>query len=146
MNDDALFPHEPRSVVLQRLRDLHADLGGNIPIRVLAREAIQRGILTADELSRCQMEGAMALCRTALKAKTKAGLPYAKPTSDGENEDELHWQNLELFTYDEAANLIIREAHALANDYGELLRLHRWCLAKFGKAPEIPELHEPETA
>jgi hypothetical protein len=113
-----------------------------VPIGVLATEAVSRGVIPPEELERCQMRGIQALCRQALKVKTENGLPFAKPTTD----DEENWTNLELFTYDQAEALINREARAVVADYQELLRLHRWCFGKFGQAPEIPELHEIETA
>lgn len=139
MHDD-LFPNlQRRSALKAALRDLFQELGGNEPIRILAQEAITRGVIPEDELARCQMVGVQALCREALKKKTEAGLPFAKPTSEDE---DGNWTNLELFTYDQAEALIRREATAIVADYHELLRLHRWCFSKFGQAPEIPELHE----
>jgi hypothetical protein len=140
---DELFPNpQRRSTLLLKLRDLFRELGGNLPIRAFASEAVDRGVISSEELERCQMVGVQALCRQALKVKTEAGLPFAKPTT----EDGRNWSQLELFTYGQAEALIEREAKALMADYQELVLLKRWCLEKFGRAPEIPEVQEIETA
>lgn len=139
---DELIPLQ-RTAVLKNLRELFANLGGDMPVRVLAEEAITRGVIPSDVLASCQLRGVTELCRQALKTKTESGLPFAKPTStksDGE------WKQLELFTYEQAESLVLREAQAMVADYHELLRLHRWCFDKFGRAPEIPELSETELA
>jgi hypothetical protein len=143
MHDDELIPLQ-RTAILKRLRDLFRELGGSMPPRVLTDEAIARGVVPTEVLASCQTRGLTELCRLALKGKTEDRLPFAKPTST--DEDAGEWKQLELFTYAQAEALILREARGLVADYHELLRLHRWCLAKFGRAPEIPELTETELA
>ncbi len=143
MHDDELIPLQ-RTAVLKRLRELFQELGGSIPPRILADEAIARNVIPAEVLANCQTRGVTELCRLALKAKTEDRLPFAKPLST--DEDAGEWKQLELFTYAQAEALILREARGLVADYRELQRLHRWCLAKFGRAPEIPDLAEIELA
>lgn len=140
---DELIPLQ-RTAILKCLRELFQELGGSMPPRVLADEAVARGIVPDDVLAACQHRGLTDLCRAALKAKTEDRLPFAKPTST--DEDAGEWKQLELFTYTQAEALILREAKGLVDDYHELQRLHRWCVAKFGQAPEIPELSEIEIA
>lgn len=131
-----------RTALFKALRDLFRELGGSLPIRLLAEEAITRGTIPEEVLDMCQVRGVSELCRTALKAKTEDDLPFAKPTSSAENNGE--WKQLELFTYQEAQALIAREVDSLTADYQEVERLQRWCLAKFGRAPEIPKLLQVE--
>jgi hypothetical protein len=129
---------------MKRLRDLFQQLGGSMPPRVLADEAVARGVIPDDVLAVCQRRGLTELCRQALKGKTEDRLPFAKPLSA--DEDAGEWKQLDLFTYDQAETLILREWAGIANDVQEVLRLHRWCKDKFGLAPELPSLTEGEFA
>jgi hypothetical protein len=140
MTDD-LLPRYNRSDMNRNLRELFRELGGNVPMRVLGDEAVTRGVIPPEEVAHCTSRGVQEICRRALKVKTENGLPFAKPI-DGSREDngDTRWKQIELFSYDEAEALIVRESKAIRDDYQELLLLHRWCALKFGKAPDIPEL------
>ena len=129
--------------MLQQIRDLFRDLGGNVPMRVLGDEAVTRGVIPPEEVQRCTARGIAETCRRALKVKTEDGLPFAKPVAGGFDEHGfIPWKQLPLFNYEEAVALLAREAKAVVDDYTELVRLQRWCLDRFGKAPEIPALVE----
>jgi hypothetical protein len=140
---DEFAGHKRRSTMYAELRDLFGELGGNVPMRVLGDSAVARGVIPPEEVKRCTDRGIQEICRRALKVRGENGLPFAKPTSSTRDDDgNVEWKQLELFTYDEAAALIVREAKAVVDDYVELQSLHRWCTAKFGRAPEIPQLIE----
>jgi hypothetical protein len=139
MTDEPLFRNHPRRALHQKLRELFKELGGNVPMRTLADEAVERGIIPPEELDRCRMLGVIALCRQALKAKGENGLPFAKPTIQDTESPSDTWKQLELFTYAEAEALLAREANGITGDIEEWMNLHRWCYAKFGRAPKIPQ-------
>jgi len=134
----------PQSQTQANIRDLLIEMG-RASVSDIARVAISRGLIDDETLNQCQMRGASELIRKALKATLPTGLPFAKPLSDGDG-DAAEWAQLEMFTYDEFAALIIREATALESDYAKVLRLRDACLQRFGRAPEIPEMRSIEIA
>lgn len=67
---------------------------------------------------------------------TIEGVPFAQPTDATE---EAPWKRLDLFTREEAYALVRRRLHKLARAHGDLVRLHGWCLDKYGDAPPIPD-------
>jgi len=140
----ALFPHHSRTTMHQQLRDLFRELGGSVPMRVLGEEAMARGVIPPEEVARCTLRGIQEICRRALKFKTENGVPFAKPMGEDETDTETRWKQLELFTLIEARAMILRHVKSLREDHSELLVLHRWCFAKFGEAPDIPELQGGE--
>ena len=121
------------------IRDLFVELGGNVPIRVLATEAITRGAIPESVLRRCQLRGVSDICRQALRAETDEELPFAQPTGRGSDDP---WLQLDLFTYNRAELLLQERAEDLRRDNRKLRRLWTWCFEKFGRAPEIPQLVE----
>lgn len=122
-----------------QIRQVFIELGGNVPMRVLAEAILDRGVLPDDVLARCRLRGLVELCREALSRDTPEGVPFAQPT--GRKRDDP-WLQMDLFTYEQTATLILQTAHDLRADYDKLLRLRDWCRAKFGMAPEIPQLTE----
>ena len=146
MSDELFQGVSRRSAVLQAIRDLFNDLGGAVPLRELADAAVARGVVPPEMIAACQQRGLTALCRQALKVETDDRLPFAKPMSDDGDDDHTRWGRLNLFTYDQAAALVLRESKAWVADRIKIERLRQWCLDRFGRAPDIPELREIEPA
>jgi hypothetical protein len=127
------------------LRDLFERLGGNIPIRALATQAIRRRLIPLEELRRCRLKGVQDLCKAALKTKMRNGLAFAKPVPRDEDDDEADekdadpWKQLELFTRDELFGLIHAEWVGNTRDMDEVFRLADFCEAKYGEAPPVRE-------
>lgn len=140
--DSELFPLQ-LPAVREQIRVLFKELGSCLSMSRLATAAIERGVIPPEVLATCQLRGVQEFCRDAMKQKGDDGLPFAKPL--GRSRQNRDWQQLDLFTYEQAEELIDNEAAAVCADYHELLRLHRWCLQKFGRAPEIPELLEVQS-
>lgn len=133
-----LFNHEDIS---EAIRGLFIRLGGNVPMRVLAKAIIDRKVLSDEAIERCTMRGLISECRRALRAKTEEGLPYAQPTGRGAR---TPWRQLDLFTQPMAFALLHRRSQNILEDHEELRRLWAWCLEKFGVAPNIPDLIMPD--
>ena len=128
----------PQSRTQANIRDLLGEMG-RASVSDIARVAIRRGLIDDETLGQCQMRGASELVRRALKTVLPTGLPFAKPLT-GNGDDSTEWAQLDMFTYDEFASLIVREAAALESDFGKVVRLRDACVKRFGRAPEIPEL------
>ena len=142
---DELFPNATNAALYASIRSLFKELGGSVPVRVLAEHAIAQGLIPPDEIARCTHRGVQDLCKRALKVKTANGVPFAKPIQGTEDESDS-WTQLELMTYEELAGVITREVRALVKDYHEVQVLVRFCEAKFGRAPAVPQLIELEEA
>jgi len=119
------------------IRQLFKDLGSNVPIRTVAKKIIDDELLPREELDRCRFRGLCDRVRKELTVPTNNLLPFAQPTG---RERGVSWKQLELFNEAEAFALIERRIENAHEDYAELVRLHAWCLEKFGDAPGIPEL------
>ena len=131
-----LFGERDRDSIADDIQALFTALGGALPVRELARAAIARGLFSQDYLENLTLRGAAAVCGQALKRKTEDDLPFAKPTG----QDKI-WKQRELFTYDEAATMLLREYSAWQADRKELRKLHQWCYLKFGRAPDLPDVN-----
>lgn len=138
-----LFEDSDHDATAAAIRDLFKELGGNVPTRVLAREVIDRDLLTPEELDRCAFHQVQKMCRDALRSLTDERVPFAQPTGGGRNDP---WLQLDLFTYTEFTALLDRRAKAIEDDHQILRNLQDWCLRKFGRAPEIPHLSVPTEA
>lgn len=126
----------PHARTQAAILDLFSELG-RIPIADVAKIALDRDLIEGDVLRQCQMRGVTEFCRRTLKAKrTESGLPFARPIGD----EDGSWDQLLLFTRDELFGLIRRDMKAVLDDYSEVRELVRFCVKKFGEAPEIPEL------
>jgi hypothetical protein len=133
---DATLFEEGESVG-EVVRRVFVELGSNVPIRTVTQAIIDRQLLPALTLSHFLYRGLYERVRKELSAKTREGLPFAQPTSLVKT---APWKQLDLFTGDEAFAMIARRVDNIHEDYAELVRLHAWCLEKFGDAPVIPEL------
>lgn len=140
MHDELFQGVTRKKQVMAEIRELFRELGGAVSMSVLADEAVERDVIPPEMVEACQQRGLTALCRQAMKVKTADGLPFAKPIGGSGKNDDATWSQLDLFTYDQAVDLVIREATATLADVREVGRLHQWCLNRFGQAPDLPEL------
>ena len=129
-----LFGHESPDAVARRV---FAELGGNVPTRVVTQTILDRDLLPEEMRPALLFRGVNDLVRRALTHLTAEKLPFAQAT--GANR-RAPWKQLDLFTKREAFALIRRRRRSLYDDDGELIRLHGWCLDKFGDAPWIPAI------
>jgi hypothetical protein len=136
-----LFDDDDEHATTEVIRELFKELGSSVPIRILANELVDRHLLSDALVRRVTIRGVSELCRTALSKKTAENLPLAQPTGSGPDDP---WMNLDLFDYAQAEKLIERRVKGLSDDYAELRKLHSWCFDKFGRAPQIPELQQPD--
>jgi len=139
---DHLFEDDDPQTINAIIRAFFVDHGGNMPASVLAQAIIDAQVLPPGVLDRAALRGVIAMCRRALSAATKEGIPFAQPTGKGK---QAHWQQLDLFTFAQTRALIARRVRSLAEDFEVTRRLQVWCLERFGHAPEIPELIMPAT-
>ncbi len=117
------------------VRRVFVELGSNVPVRVVTKTIIDQQLLPAATLNHFLFRGLNERVRHELTVKTKEGLPFAQPTG---RQKEAPWKQLDLFTLDEAFALVTHRVENIYEDYAELVRIHKWCLTKFGDAPEIP--------
>ena len=122
----------------EAIRTLFKQLGGNLPIRDLAKHAIDAGIWSDEELEGQQLRSAMEACRRALAPDYKRGIPFAQPDTDEEDEETIPvWRQIDLFDYPQLAQLIGRREKQVRDNYAALRRLVDYCQTRFGKAPSI---------
>ncbi|MFH1741226.1 MAG: hypothetical protein ABIH23_19660 [bacterium] len=118
------------------VKELHRTLGIALRISDLIDAGLERGIFPREVLDRCTRDGLAKFCRDALKEKTEAGLPYAKPITSGE---DSRWQQLNLFSCEEAVALLSREHNAVKADIVEFHVLLAFFRDRYGSAiPEFP--------
>lgn len=107
---------------------------------------MDRPLLSRAAMDLCFEQGVQAAIERSLAALNTEGLPYAQPTTAGE--DAL-WKPLEDFTVDEATALLGRRIAEMRLEHNRLMRLHRWCWHRFGVAPTLPAFDDiselPET-
>jgi hypothetical protein len=130
-----LFADSDRTTTETAIRDLFRELGGNLPIRELAIEVIDRGVLTTDELDRIRLRGVMDLCRHALSHITADGVPYAQPIRNGKR---APWVQLDLYTPDQFGSLLGRRAVGIADDCGKWWDLYTWGCQRFARGFQVP--------
>lgn len=126
-----------RESLHDRIRALFKDLGGNVSMRALGREAKTRDFFDEEMLGALMERACGEYCRVALKKTGPDDLPFAKPLVGDKG---ARWKQIDLMSYKELSAVILADADAVLADHKELRRLHQWCRLKFGKAPRIPAL------
>ena len=119
------------------IRRVFVELGSNEPARTVTQFILDRDLLPAETTQALLFRGLNDVVRRELARITIEGLPFAQPTG---TKKQAPWKQLDLFTRAEAHALVRRRLRNLYEDHGELVRLHGWCLDKFGDAPDIPDL------
>jgi hypothetical protein len=119
------------------IRRVFVELGSNVPARTVTQFIIDRDLLPAEMSQALLFRGLNDHVRRELARTTIEGLPFAQPTG---TKRRSPWKQLDLFTRAEAHALVRRRLRNLYDDHSELVRLHGWCLDKFGDAPSIPDL------
>jgi hypothetical protein len=108
------------------------------PIRNTVEEAIKRDIFTDELFERWRWAGAEAeVRRVANLIDRDTNLPTALVVKDDETGDGIT-APIQLALFEDAEWVIEKRKKQLDDDYDILVRLHDWCLAKFGQAPAIP--------
>jgi hypothetical protein len=119
------------------IRRVFVELGSNVPSGAVTRSILDRDLLPSEMRDGFLFRGLNDRVRKELARITIEGLPFAQPTG---TKQRAPWKQLDLFTREEAYSLVRRRRRNLYEDHAELVRLHGWCLDKFGDAPDIPDL------
>lgn len=73
------------------------------------------------------------------------GLPFIGIAAATDHGEGPVWKLLSLFNYEDFEQLLSDKVRSLGPDHKMVVRLQRWGLERFGKAPEIPAMQMPVT-
>lgn len=111
-----------------QLRSLHKDLGGDLTMRELATNAIDRGIWKRTQLDGAALVWAAKQCQQAMAQRDDRGLPHATPIEKGQ---QPRWRQLDFLDLEEANFVLQDRAGGIIADHAELVALRKFFVKQF---------------